>query len=121
MKFDLKKPCTNCPFRKDSRKRWLSKARAQDLVSTVILGDDSFTCHKTVNYEAWNKQDDDTEYQPNGEEQFCAGALHLEHKCNTGGNLTIRIARMMKLFEYENLKAGELVFDTAAEFINHHT
>ncbi|WP_045860351.1 hypothetical protein [Teredinibacter purpureus] len=36
-----KKPCPDCPFRKDSLEGWLGKARM-----TEILSEDSFVCHK---------------------------------------------------------------------------
>jgi hypothetical protein len=38
---NVKKPCANCPFRKDSLKGWLGKERM-----TEILDADSFVCHK---------------------------------------------------------------------------
>ena len=37
----VKKPCSNCPFRKDSLKGWLGEERMQEIVNA-----DSFTCHK---------------------------------------------------------------------------
>jgi len=40
---NVKKPCKDCPFRKDSLKGWLGKERMQD-----ILMSDSFVCHKKI-------------------------------------------------------------------------
>lgn len=125
MKFTLTKPCKGCPFRKDCPPRWLTKERAEELVSQVILGDISFSCHKTVNYEKWSEAEEQSgeplEYSPDGSEQFCAGALIMEKKCNQGGNLIVRLARIFFGFKYENLKDENLVFDTTEEFINHHS
>ncbi|WP_321388706.1 DUF6283 family protein [Alcaligenes phenolicus] len=37
----IKKPCLDCPFRKDTLQGWLGKDRM-----TEILAADSFVCHK---------------------------------------------------------------------------
>lgn len=37
----IKKPCSECPFRKDTLKGWLGESRMVE-----ILGQDSFVCHK---------------------------------------------------------------------------
>ena len=123
IEFKLKKPCSNCPFRKDSLKGWLGEARATQIAKDVILGDQTFACHKTVNYEAWQEQqeEDEEDYRFVGGEQFCAGALALEMKCNNGGNFAIRLARMGKMFDYHQLKAIDLVFENTEQFIEHHS
>lgn len=38
----VKKPCGQCPFRKDTQKGWLGESRI-----TEILNSNTFTCHKT--------------------------------------------------------------------------
>lgn len=38
---NIKKPCRDCPFRKDSLEGWLGEARMRD-----ILNQSSFVCHK---------------------------------------------------------------------------
>lgn len=125
MEFKLKRPCANCPYRKDCPPGWLTAARAAELAAEVILGDKTFACHKTVNYESWRESEEEAgeplEYTYDGKEQFCAGALIMEKKCKKGGNLSIRIGRMFGAFKYENLKGEELVFDSTAEFIQHHS
>lgn len=119
MNFNLVRPCKLCPYRKDCPPGWLGQDRAQELADGVIMGDQSFPCHETVNYDDW--EDEDEQYQYNGKERFCAGALILESKCNRGGNLTIRIARMTKMFSYDQLKNVELIFDSTKDFIKHHS
>jgi len=125
MEFNLKRPCKNCPYRKDCPPGWLGATRATELAKDVILGDKPFPCHKTVNYEAWQDAEEEAgeplEYSYDGKEQFCAGALIMEKKYNQGGNLSIRIARMFGRFKYENLKGEDLVFDSTAKFIRHHS
>lgn len=121
MNFNLKRPCKNCPYRKDCLPGWLGRARADELAADVILGDKTFACHKTVNYAKWDEQEDPDEYQHDGTEQFCAGALILEKKANWGGNFSIRLGRMFGGFQYENLKGEDLIFDSVAAFIEHHS
>ena len=115
MKFDLTQPCSACPFRKDCLPGWLGEEKATGLVSDVILGDNSFACHQTVNYE-WQGG----EYRNKGNEQFCAGAATLESKVNKAGNLALRFGRLAMGFRYEQLKNTELVFDTVEDFVKHH-
>lgn len=115
--FKLKRPCKNCPFRKDCLPGWLGKERAQGIADAVVLGDGPFPCHETVNYNAWS---DESEYTYQGREQFCAGAIALEEKENQGGNLLIRLGRMTGAFNYSQLLDKELVFDSVRQFVKHH-
>ncbi len=122
--FKLKRPCAKCPWRKDCLKGWLGESRADELAKDVILGDSPFWCHETTNFQDRDEFLDDegeARYNPNGKEQFCAGALILEKKVNQGGNFAIRIGRMFDGFKYEDLKGEELVFDSVEDFIKHHT
>jgi len=38
----MKRPCSNCPFRKYTLKGWLGKSRIEEIIKA-----ESFTCHKT--------------------------------------------------------------------------
>ncbi|NUJ17456.1 hypothetical protein FKN04_12810 [Bacillus glycinifermentans] len=71
MKFDLKKPCKDCPFIKgSSTNRTLSKERLDSIVDDITNNDMTFTCHKTLDL-------------VKGEQQHCAGALiYLEREDN---------------------------------------
>lgn len=76
MKFDLKKPCENCPFLKTGAIE-LRPGRLDGIIHEITTQDARFLCHKTVhNGKTGGEWDDDSgEYQPSGQEQFCAGAL----------------------------------------------
>lgn len=88
---NIKKPCKDCPFRKDSLKGWLGKERM-----TEILNTDSFVCHK------------DTSKQ-------CAGHMLIKGKDNAFVKLANEINIALKL------KGKNLVFNTVNDCINHHT
>lgn len=117
--FKLRKPCSGCPFRKDCLKGWLGKARAEELVEEIIEGDGFFSCHKTVTYDG--EWDEEVEAPLEECNQFCAGALILAQKVGENANRNIRLALRLGLFTMEEMRGGELIFDTSEEFINHHS
>jgi hypothetical protein len=106
MMFDIKKPCVDCPFRKDGHMlRSLGKGRMEEIVTNVVKEDGFFSCHKTVDYS------DDT---PTLKEQnrFCAGALIAVEKADaTYRNRNTRIANMMGIYDPKNLRDKESVID----------
>lgn len=56
--FDLKRPCDNCPFRKEGGIR-LHPGRAREIARGQIDNPGmTFPCHKTVDYEAEDANDD---------------------------------------------------------------
>lgn len=64
MNFNLKKPCSNCPFRSDKNFP-LRKERVIEIVDGIEDGR-TFTCHKTLDCE---------------EQSHCAGAIqYLDQK-----------------------------------------
>lgn len=72
--FRLKKPCSNCPFRKEGAIE-LSEGRLKGIVDHLLENDSSsFHCHKTVNSKLGGDFDDEGEYHPSGNEVMCAGA-----------------------------------------------
>jgi hypothetical protein len=47
--FKVSKPCSNCPFRKDSQAIDLADGRKEDIIEGLLSGREaSFPCHKTV-------------------------------------------------------------------------
>lgn len=86
----VKKPCKDCPYRKDSLKGWLGEERMTELLNT-----DSFVCHKN------------TELQ-------CAGHMLIKGDAN----IVVRVAKIYK--EDLKLKGEDLIFDTEQQCIDHH-
>lgn len=87
-----KKPCLDCPFRKDTERGWLK------LRIDKILESESFTCHKT---------EDPNRLQ-------CAGHLILKKE----ENVFYRTAKRMGISI--ELKGHELIFDTKESCAKHH-
>lgn len=87
---NVKKPCADCPFRKDTMKGWLGSERM-----TEILQQDSFVCHKKTHLQ-------------------CAGHMLILGHHNAFVKLADRMGITLEL------SGRELIFNTANECINHH-
>ena len=87
---NVKMPCKDCPFRKDSLKGWLGKERMEE-----ILHSESFVCHKKVDLQ-------------------CAGHMLISGKENGFVALAERMGIPLKL------TGKELVFQSKSDCIEHH-
>lgn len=75
--FRLKKPCKNCPFRREGAVE-LRPGRLEGIIGDLLADDMStFHCHKTVDYSKSEQWDEDGRYTPTGGEAMCAGAAAL--------------------------------------------
>jgi hypothetical protein len=88
------KPCSNCPFRKDTLKGWLGAERMKE-----ILEASSFVCHKTLDQVKTLQ---------------CAGHMIIKDEEND----FVRLANRFN--QPTHLTGQELVFDTKEQCINHH-
>lgn len=113
MKTDLRKPCNECPFRKNSLAGWLGPWSAPELLFS--LGRTPFPCHKTISGEGDQLITDDSL-------QGCAGAaIFLNRKCE--------LSRAPETAEHQRLckddpvskEAAANVFNWSQEFLDHHT
>lgn len=91
---NCKKPCSGCPFRKDSLQGWLGNKRAKEIVES-----DTFTCHKTKN--------------PNRLQ--CAGFMLVKKYESSFFSLAETLNHNLEL------SGQELVFESKEDFITHHS
>ena len=91
-----KKPCKNCPFRKDCLAGWLGSVRIVE-----ILESDSFVCHKTTGGEKTLLQ--------------CAGFMIIK-----GFNSSFVRVAYVKGISLE-LTGSEIVFDSSEDCVKHHS
>ena len=136
MRFDLKKPCKNCPFLKPSvqpmNKGWLSKERAQGIIDNLLHQGGTFPCHKTTNIDDDFNYDVEFESEEAAREaeteawhrnvsgsQYCAGALILMLKCGNPSQMT-QIAQRLNLFNADELIDRDKVVENLEEFVNMH-
>ncbi|MGX4925847.1 hypothetical protein ACUYF2_24335 (plasmid) [Escherichia coli] len=70
----LKKPCANCPFRKEGAIE-LAPGRLEGIINDIVENDmTTFHCHKTVHSKSGGEWDEEGNYAPSGQESMCAGA-----------------------------------------------
>jgi len=105
MKFELTKPCANCPFRKD-KPFHLCPARAEEIVDSLTRKGQTFPCHKTT--EATGKTEKD--------HQHCAGALIMLEKTETRNQMVL-IAERLGMYSRKKLDMESPVYETPQEFI----
>lgn len=120
MRFDLKRPCANCPFRKDSLPSWLGEARAEEIADAVLGRPGvTFACHRTTKFE---EGDEGEEHTPHPDEQHCAGAMILADRTGAA-NQMLQIAERLGIRNPDDLDpdAEELVFSDGDDFIDHHS
>lgn len=111
MRFSLKKPCGNCPFKREGAIE-LRPGRVEGIKEHLLSKDTNFfQCHKTVHSEKtggeWIEgEDGELAYAPSGEEQLCMGALIWQYK---KGRLPIvaRLAIAFGQLDLDTLRAGE--------------
>lgn len=89
MRFDLKKPCKDCPFIVgSSTNRTLAEGRITEIVKDITEENATFSCHKTINYD---ERDMSTE-------QHCAGALIYAKKSGKP-NTMLQIAERFGIYD----------------------
>lgn len=122
MRFDLVRPCKNCPFRVDCLPGWLGRERATEIADALL--DErpglTFACHETTEF----TEDDEGEalYTPKGGEQHCAGAMVLVDREGVA-NQMLQIAERFDLRNPETIvtTSEALVFTDRDAFIDHHS
>jgi len=73
----IKKPCAQCPYRKDV-KPFLTPERGEDLAYAAQNPYNNFYCHKTLE----DSDDDDGGLEISNGSKVCAGFLTLQHNEN---------------------------------------
>lgn len=116
MKYDLTKPCKDCPFLNEKLGMFFSSGeRAQDIVDGVREG--MFPCHKTT---TWDEDSEgETVQVRTPTTQACAGAMiALEH----GGepNQMMRIAERVGFYDATKLDMDSPSCTDLDEWVNWH-
>lgn len=117
MKFDLKRPCSGCPFLKLGGVKHLGERRSREIAEMLAShSGGSFPCHKTTVFD-----EEGGHVLSNPGEQHCAGALLFMEKVNEEATQTIRIAERLGLYDKDSYSGAELVFDTVEDMVEAHT
>lgn len=116
MRFDLKQPCADCPFRKDCIRGWLGQVRAEEITDALLAAPGkTFACHKTTSFS------EEGEHEQHSDEQHCAGALLLVEAVGFP-NQMLQLAERLGARDPQRLDAdaARLVFEDRESFIAHH-
>lgn len=109
MKYDLVRPCKDCPFRTDI-KAFLTPARAREICDSMIQRQMTFSCHKL------NEFRDNGEVVEGDKAQHCAGALIFLERLNRP-NQMMRIAQRLGMYDSTKLDMDAPIFRTPSQMI----
>lgn len=119
-RFDMRKPCDDCPFRKRSKLHGAIAERIPDYVRGLKSGLLGHTCHKTD-----GRADGPISGQVNNVVQHCAGAMIWQMKCS--GNEfpklitdAIESGLLTETDFLEMARDDDSVFDDEQQMINHY-
>jgi len=104
MKYELKTPCSNCPFRSDV-KPYIHPERVEEIIGQ------EFSCHKTT---TCKEQDNN-----HPAAQHCAGSLILHEKMDQPHQM-MRICERIGLYDRTKLNMDAPVYDDAEAMIEAH-
>lgn len=124
MRYRLKTPCANCPYRKQQLGKYqiiLGKERAEGLVRDVLKHGGTFACHKTTNFDGDYDGEDDTGYQYTDKESQCAGAGIMQIKTNRPSAWMQISERMGWDMGVKDLDLDADVFESDEAFIEFHS
>jgi len=96
VRFSLRNPCPECPFR-PAAGGYLNAARAREIAEAVAVEGKTFTCHKHLHGDYTDDPEaaEDT-YNPAIEDQMCAGAMAFVEKLGAP-NQMLQIAERLGL------------------------
>lgn len=89
MRFDLRKPCPQCPFR-PAAGAFLHVERAREIAQAVTEGNVTFSCHKHLH----GRERSNGSYNPGHGDQMCAGAMAFVEKLGAA-NQMLQIAERL--------------------------
>lgn len=116
MRWDLKKPCDNCPFRREGFVP-LRADRIEEITDMLLdPRGGTFACHKTT----VPNEDEDGGMRTDASSAHCAGALIFADKNGIMAQMA-RIAGRLGLFNPDKLQDRDAVFDTIEEMQDAHT
>lgn len=113
MKFNLKKPCSGCPFLRDGHKavRLRNAHRVSEVWAAATSTGPTFACHKTVDY------DEEDLSRPQSAQEHCLGAILAGIVSGEGPNQLSRIMLRLRVIPPEAISDEKLklVFDSEEE------
>lgn len=117
MKTDFKKPCNDCPFRKNAKAGWLADYNPYDL-RTIVESGLPFPCHETIDADVDDVSFDDPRLE---DMQACAGAaLYLNNRLCLSRDRSMAALQQKLKAEHNAPNLHANVFPTAEAFEAYH-
>jgi len=110
MKMELKRPCSNCPFRTDIQP-YLRRSRTEE-IGYGLLNDADFACHKTLVDEYESEGDGQ---RVGKDTQACAGSMIVLEKMESPTQM-MRISERLRLYKRDSLDMNAPVYSDIYEF-----
>lgn len=113
MRFDLKTPCKNCPFRTDETAiRFACLERAEEIENSAYRH--GFPCHLSAEID---EDDDEAGYEFGDNTQHCAGALMMFARHGDGTVPFMHMSEKRKDAILDRLDWTAPVFETENDFL----
>jgi hypothetical protein len=114
MRFDLKRPCGDCPFRNDRGPFGLLAERVREILGggerRAWFPAVSFACHQTISY------NDDGDSKAVAKSQHCAGVMLILHRENRP-NDAMQLAERLGFWNPASLDADAPVYASTEDAI----
>lgn len=101
MRFNMKKPCKECPFIRGSATNTTLAPGRLDGIIDDIRSDMTFTCHKSLD-------------KPQTDQEHCAGALVFLERENRP-NQMMRVAERFGMYDRQKLDMNADIIDRNGE------
>lgn len=122
MRFDLTRPCANCPFLREGGIR-VHPERAREIAQGQLCGQEerTFPCHKTT-IDVVDNETGESDLGWGPQTQYCAGALAFATKLDSF-NQTMQIAERLSWWDPSQMEptAGAGVFGSVLEMMHAQT
>lgn len=118
MRFKLRRPCKNCPFRKDVVP-FLGGRRAEQMAQEVVMEERTFTCHETIDYDKWDEETNPEGWQDIRKNNHCVGAIQLIESVGRPHQM-LQVAERLGLYDPKNIDRSTPCFKSVKEFTKHH-
>jgi hypothetical protein len=108
-KLDRRYPCSDCPWRRNSRRGWLGEDKPVSFFRSTITNEGEFPCHLDINYDDpnWRK----TQL---ANASLCAGQLIFFRNWLKTPRIPVLAAAVRAVH------TSRKVFETPTEFLRHH-
>jgi len=113
--FKLKRPCSDCPFRKGNGERF---ALPDERIAGIVRAD-AFQCHKTVDYSIDDADENAAVLRQGDKPQQCAGIMAILHREGLE-NQIMQVAERLGVLNPDELDPMGEAYDNLSDALTAH-